>query len=146
MQQVELTPSDAPELTALYEEYGWWADRTVENVREALSNTPVAVGVREDGDLVAAARVVTDEVYYAKLYDVVVAEARRDEGVGAELLDAVVSHPDLDGVFLSVTCREGLVEFYERGGFEPYPSPVDRPDGPAEEMHHLYRPYDPDDR
>lgn len=146
MEQVELGPGDAPDLTALYEAYDWWADRTVENVREALANTPVAVGIRDGDELVAAARVVTDGVYYAKLYDVVVAESRRGVGIGAELMDAVVSHPALDGVFLSVTCREGLVEFYERSGFESYPSPVDRPDGPAEEMHHLYRPYDPEDR
>ena len=146
MQQVELTPSDAPELTALYEEYEWWADRTVEDVRDALSNTAVAVGIRDEGDLVAAARVVTDGVYYAKLYDVVVAESRRGEDVGTELVDAVVSHPALDGVFLSVTCREGLVEFYERAGFESYPSPVDHPDGEPEAMHHRYRPYDPDTR
>jgi GNAT superfamily N-acetyltransferase len=146
MQQVDLDPDDASDLTALYEEYGWWADRTVEDVREALSNTLVAVGVRDDGELVAAGRVVTDGVYYAKLYDVVVAASRRGEGVGTELLDAVVSHPELDGVFLSVTYREGLVEFYERAGFEPYPSPVERPDGPAEAMHHRYRPFDPDDR
>lgn len=140
MERVELTPADAPALTALYEEYGWWADRTVEDVRTALARTPVAVGLRDDGDLVAAARVVTDGVFYAKLYDVVVAESRRGEGVGAELLDAVVSHPELDDVFLSVTCREGLVGFYERAGFEPYPNPVERPDGDPEEMYHLYRP------
>jgi predicted GNAT family N-acyltransferase len=146
MEQVELGPEDAPELTALFEEYGWWADRTVADVREALANTAVAVGMRDDGDLVAAARVVTDGVYYAKLFDVVVAESRRGDGLGTELVEAVGSHPELDGVFLSVTCREGLVDFYERAGFEPYPSPVDRPDGPAEEMQHLYRPYDLDDR
>jgi GNAT superfamily N-acetyltransferase len=141
MQTVELTPADASELTALYEAYDWWADREVESVREALANS-VAVGVREDGELVASARVVTDGVYYAKCYDVVVREERRGEGIGAELLDAVVSHPELEDVFLSLTCREGLVPFYERCGFEPYPTPVERPDGPAEAMAHLYRPRD----
>jgi predicted GNAT family N-acyltransferase len=140
MESVELDPSHAPELTALYEEYGWWADRSVGEVREALANTMVALGVRDDGDLVAAARVVGDGVYYAKCYDVVVAEERRGEGVGAALMEAIVSHPDLEDVFLSLTCREGLVEFYGRFGFEPYPSPVDRPDGAPEEMRHLYRP------
>jgi GNAT superfamily N-acetyltransferase len=142
METVELGPDDAAELATLYEEYDWWADRSADDLRTALRNTMVAMGVRDDGDLVAAARVVGDGVYYAKCYDVVVAEAYRGAGVGATLLDAVVSHPDLDGVFLSLTCREGLVAFYERFGFEPYPGPVDRPDGSPEEMCHLYRPRD----
>ena len=138
MQQVDLTPDDAAELTALFAEYGWWAERTESDVREALANS-VAVGIREDGELVAAARVLTDGVYYAKLYDVIVAADRRGEGIGSRLLDAVFDHPALDGVFLAVTCREGLVDFYERAGFEPYPSPVERPDGAPEEMCHLFR-------
>jgi predicted GNAT family N-acyltransferase len=139
MEAVELSPADAPELAALYESYDWWADRSVASVREAVSNS-LALGLRDDGDLVASARIVTDGVYYAKCYDVVVDDARRGEGVGEELLETVVSHPELADVFLSVTCRTGLAEFYERCGFEPYPSPVERPDGPAEEMVHLYRP------
>ena len=48
MQRVDLTPDDAAELTALFAEYGWWADRTESNVREALANS-VAVGIRDDG-------------------------------------------------------------------------------------------------
>ena len=141
METVELGPGDAAELTALYEAYDWWADREVESVREALEHS-LAIGIREDGELVASARIVTDGVYYAKCYDVLVAEARRGDGVGGELLEAVVSHPAIEDVFLSLTCREGLVPFYERCGFEPYPSPVERPDGPPEGMAHLYRPRD----
>jgi GNAT superfamily N-acetyltransferase len=141
METVELDPADAAELTAIYGEYDWWADRTMEDVREALAGSLV-LGVREDDDLVAAARVVTDGVYYATCYDVVVHGKRRGEGVGTALMEAVVSHPALEGVSLTLTCREGLVEFYERCGFEPYPSPVERPDGEAEETCHLHRPRD----
>lgn len=144
MERVELGPADARDLVELYDEYDWWADRTVEDVRTALANTTIALGVREGGALVAAARVVTDGVYYGKCYDVVVAANRRGEGVGRALVAAVADHPALDDVFLSLTCREGLVDFYERCGFEPYPGPVDRPDGAAEEMRHLYRPRDGD--
>jgi GNAT superfamily N-acetyltransferase len=139
METVELGPVDAAELTALYEAYDWWADRSAESVPDALSNS-LALGVRDDGELVASARTVTDGVYYATCYDVVVREGRRGEGLGEELVAAVTDHPALEHVFPSFTCREGLVEFYERCGFEPYPSPVERPDGPAAAMAHLYRP------
>ena len=66
----DLTPADAEALTALYGDYEWWADRTTGDVRRALAETAVAVGVETDGELVAAARVLTDYTYYAKVYDV----------------------------------------------------------------------------
>ena len=66
----DLTPRDAEALAALYDDYEWWDDRTVEDVRRALAETEVAVGVETDGELVAAARVLTDYTYYAKVYDV----------------------------------------------------------------------------
>ena len=66
----DLTPDDAPALRRLYEEYEWWADRDVEDVRTALAQTEVAVGVEDDADLVAAARVLTDYTYYATVFDV----------------------------------------------------------------------------
>ncbi len=66
----DLTPDDAEALTALYEGYEWWADRESGDVRAALSETDVAVGVEDAGELVAAARVMTDHTYYAIVFDV----------------------------------------------------------------------------
>lgn len=140
MEMIELSPADAPELTGLYAEYDWWANREKSEVREALEHTPLAVGLRDSGELVAAARVITDFVYYAKVYDVLVSEGRRGEGLGTDLLEAVVDHPDLSDPHLVITCREGLVEFYESVGFEPYPAMVTHPDGPDEQLRHLVRP------
>jgi len=128
----DLVPDDAVELTALYGEYGWWADREVEGVRRALANTDVAVGIEagEDGDLVAAARVLTDRTYYANVFDVVVAAERRGEGLGARLLEAVVDHPDLRSVVgVSLLCRQGLVPFYGSVGFERHDGEVELPEG-----------------
>jgi predicted GNAT family N-acyltransferase len=138
MQRVELDAGDAAELQALFAQYGWWDDRNVTEVADALANTPLAVGIRDDGELVAAARVLTDFVYYARIYDVIVAETRRGEGFGEELLSAVLEHADLSEVNPVLICREGLVPFYESVGFEPYPETVDHPDGDDEELHQLY--------
>lgn len=66
----DLSPEDAPELAALYGDYEWWADRRVEEVRRALAETAVAVGVEDGDELVGAARVLTDYAYYATVYDV----------------------------------------------------------------------------
>ena len=41
----DLTPDDARALTELYEECEWWTDRDVGDVRKALAETEVAVGL-----------------------------------------------------------------------------------------------------
>jgi predicted N-acetyltransferase YhbS len=130
----DLTPADAPAVTRLYGDYGWWADRTVDGVRTALAETDVAVGVVDD-DPIAAARVLTDFTYYANVFDVVVAADRRGEGVGERLLRAVVDHPDLQRVDgLSLLCRTGLVPYYESVGFERFDPETAIPEGGTEEI------------
>lgn len=130
-----LTPDDAHALTSLYEDYEWWADRDVDGVRKALSETEVAVGVEDDSDLVAAARVLTDYTYYATVYDVIVAADRRGEGLGETLLEAVTDHSDLqDVVGLSLLCRRGLVPYYESVGFELFDPEFEIPEGGTEEL------------
>jgi predicted GNAT family N-acyltransferase len=125
----------ADELCALYREYDWWADRDAENVRRALRNTDETVLLRdEDGDPVASARVMTDYVYYAMVYDVIVAEAHRGDGLGAELMAAVRDHPRLQDVAPSLLAREGLVPFYENCGFEVMDEAIEHPDGDPEPL------------
>ena len=136
----DLSPADAEALTTLYGDYEWWADRTVEDVRRALAETEVAVGVETDGELVAAARVLTDYTYYAKVYDVIVAANSRGEGHGGRLMEAVREHPDLravDGLVLG--CREGLVEFYESVGFERFDPEMEVPEGGTEKLVRMTR-------
>lgn len=130
-----LEPADAPELADLYDDYEWFADREVDQLQRALEATEVALGLEDDGDLVAAARVLTDYVYYAKVYDVVVSADRRGEGLGRELLAAVRDHPDLADVRgLALLCREGLVPFYETVGFELFDPEMEVPEGGTERL------------
>jgi predicted GNAT family N-acyltransferase len=133
-----LGPEAVPELIALYETYEWWADREADPVRRALAATDELVGVRdaETGELLAAARVLTDYTYYAMVYDVIVHADRRGEGVGEELLATVVTHPPLSDVAPTLLAREGLVPFYESCGFVEQGG-IDHPDGDPEELRFL---------
>ena len=130
-----LSPDDAPELTALYEEYEWWDDRTVSEVRDALAETEVAVGIEDGGDLVAAARVLTDYQYYANVFDIIVVADRRGEGLGETLVEAIVDHPDLQSTpGVALLCRDGLAPFYESLGFEVFGPEFEVPEGGTEEL------------
>jgi GNAT superfamily N-acetyltransferase len=125
------------DLLALYRTYDWRADRTEEDLRQALRHTDELVALCEPdaGVIIAAARVLIDYVYYAMVYDVVVGERHRGEGLGRRLIEAVVDHPDLTETRgLSLLCREGLVPFYESCGFEISDETVTHPDGAPEPL------------
>jgi GNAT superfamily N-acetyltransferase len=130
------------ELVALYRDYEWWADRDAAAVRRAVEGTDLLVVLddRAADRLVASARVVTDFTYYATVYDVVVAEDRRGEGLGERLLEAVADHPELASLpGVSFLCREGLVEFYESAGFQRADDRVAHPDGDPEPLVRMKR-------
>lgn len=126
VEAVELGPEDAAALAALYGDWDWWADRDPDAVERMLANTDAAVGVRDGGDLVAAARALTDGVYYAKLCDVIVAADRRGEGLGSRVVEAVLDHPEVAAAdHVELLCEEELVPFYEACGFEVNPDFVE---------------------
>lgn len=138
----EFGPEYVSEFQQLYKQYPWWKGRTLEDVRTMIEQTDVLVGLREieSGTFVAAGRVLTDFVYYAKIYDVIVAETRRGEGLGRELMRAIVTHPALSSLSaMTLDCREGLVSFYEECGFESHKMEVDSQDGPEELVPMIYR-------
>jgi predicted GNAT family N-acyltransferase len=133
-----LGPPAAEQLCALYETYDWWADRDGRKVRRALAATDEVVALRADDtdDLVAAARILTDYTYYAMVFDVIVHEDYRGTGVGEDLMAAVVTHPPLADLHLTLLARDGLVPFYESCGFEPQGG-IDHPDGDPEKLRFL---------
>lgn len=62
------------ELQELYQMYGWWADREVDDIRRAIEHSDEIVGLRgvESGQLLASGRVLTGYVYSGKILDVIV--------------------------------------------------------------------------
>ena len=67
---------------------------------------------------------MTDYATFAWLCDVFVMEAHRGRGLGKWLVEAVVSHPDLQGLRLFILATRDAHELYRRyGGFEALPNP-----------------------
>ena len=76
-----------------------------------------------DGAQVGFARVITDKATFAWLADVFIDPGQQGLGLGKGLMDAVVAHPDLQGLrrFMLVTAdAHGL---YERYGFTAVENP-----------------------
>ena len=79
----------------------------------------MVIGVLDDEDrLQAFARVLSDFVFKALLFDVIVASAYRGKGVGEQLMDAVYHHPKLREVrHFELYCHPEMANFYRRYGF-----------------------------
>ena len=63
------------------------------------------------------ARVVTDRATFAYLADVFVLEEHRGQGLGKWLVEAIVSHPDLQGLRRWMLATRDAHELYRRYEF-----------------------------
>jgi predicted GNAT family N-acyltransferase len=115
-----LAPGRVGQLLELYAAADWASHRTREDVDRMLSETDLVFALvdRSQDRLVGFTRVLTDFVYRAMVFDVIVAPGERERGLGRRLLDAVVHAPQLVRVeTLELTCQPELIAFYARWGF-----------------------------
>jgi N-acetylglutamate synthase-like GNAT family acetyltransferase len=104
-------------LQALYEHAPWAKGRTVQGIRKMLKNTDYHFSAWDDKRLVGFARVLTDRVYRATLWDVVIHPDYQGQGIGEALMNRILSHPVLSRVekfWLNTRDKHG---FYEKFGF-----------------------------
>ncbi|HEY9226323.1 MAG TPA: GNAT family N-acetyltransferase [Gemmatimonadaceae bacterium] len=76
-----------------------------------------------DGRQLGFARAVTDLATYAYLTDVIVAEDARGRGIGSWMVEAIVGHPDLQGLRRIALLTRNAQRLYERFGFTTEPPP-----------------------
>ena len=114
-----LTESQVSDLMDLYKNEFWSDKRTREGVVKMLAATDVIIGLVDESDrLIAFTRVITDFVYRAMIFDVIVKPTHRKTGLGAKLMDAVLNHPKLQTVeSFALNCLPNMMPFYERWGF-----------------------------
>ena len=104
------------QLLTLFQQAPWAKGRTLDDAREMLRHTDVALCAWDGDHLVGFGRVLTDFVYRATIWDVIVDEAYQKQGIGAEIVQRILHHPRLKKVELFWLCtrRPG---FYEKLGF-----------------------------
>jgi predicted N-acetyltransferase YhbS len=79
----------------------------------------VLSAVAPDGALAGFIRAITDGVYRATIFDVIVHHDWRRHGLGAELIQRAHDHPVLAGCRrVELICLEEMVPWYERFGYE----------------------------
>jgi len=115
-----LTESQIRDLHALYQGEWWSSGRTLDEIRVMLDHCRPIMGFLDalGGPLVGFARVLTDRVYKAFIFDVIVHRDHRGRGLGEAILDGILTHPDLRKVqMIELYCRPELAPWYTRWGF-----------------------------
>lgn len=96
----------------------WAKDRSYETVRRSVENS-LCFGIYDEADkLVGFARVLTDYAVFAYLMDVFILEDHRQKGLGKMLMDAIMSHPDLQGLRRIMLATKDAHGLYAQYGFQ----------------------------
>ncbi len=99
----------------LSEESYWAQDRTIDQTRVAIQNS-LCFGAYLKGRQIGFGRVVSDFATFAYVGDVFVLEEFRGRGLSKLLMEAMISHPDLQGLrrwILATLDAHGLYEHFD---------------------------------
>jgi len=109
-------PPEASQLLRLLHQAPWAKDRSLDDAKEMLRHTDVALCVWDGDQLIGFGRVLTDFIYRATIWDVIVDKVYQGQGIGTEIVQRILNHPRLKRVELFWLCtrRPG---FYEKLGF-----------------------------
>jgi len=117
----KLSNTQIEKLHDLYQNEWFSKGRSIEDVHEMLKHTDFVFGFCMSGgkELIGFARVISDRVYKAFVFDVIVDQNYRNKGMGKYIMHTIFNHSVLKKVsHIELYCPEKFVPFYEKLGFE----------------------------
>ena len=100
----------------LVNESYWAGNRTIEQTRTALENS-ICFGVYTGNEMIGFARVVSDRATFAYIGDVFILPEYRGKGMSKQLMKAILSHEDLQGLRRWVLATRDAHGLYAQFGF-----------------------------
>ena len=106
-------------LHRLYQKEWWSKDRSLQETRRCVAGSQVRIGlVGAKGHLLAFARVITDFTFRAMIFNVIVSDSERGQGLGTQIIQLLKNHDKLREVgTLELYCLPPLFDFYRKLGF-----------------------------
>jgi N-acetylglutamate synthase-like GNAT family acetyltransferase len=110
------TKIDVDVMLALLRASHWASSMTRPMLERAIEHS-VCFSVFDGNRQLGFARAISDLTTYAYLTDVIVAEDARGQGIGRWLMEAIVAHPDLQGLRRIALWTRDAPWLYEKFGF-----------------------------
>ncbi len=108
---------DPAQLVRLYAQAPWAAGRTADDAGDMLAHSDLVLSAWDGPTLVGFGRVLTDYVYRASIWDVIVDKDYQGQDIGTQIMQRILQHPDLKRVELFWLCTRDKQAFYEKLGF-----------------------------
>jgi GNAT superfamily N-acetyltransferase len=108
----------ALELQELFRFTHWGRSRSLGQIERMLDGSNLCFSIRYDGKLVAFCRMLTDFVFRASIWDILVHPDHQGKGVGSRLMGYALEHPSVRDIPVVTSFSSDLVPFLKRGGFE----------------------------
>ena len=107
------------QLSSIYQKTWFTQDRNITDITTMLENSYLILGFVEDGEMIGFCRAISDGVYKAFLFDVIIKDEYQNKGFGSLIIDTVVNHQKLINVkHIELYCPETITPFYKKLGFE----------------------------
>ena len=101
----------------------YWAQNVPREIVDRSIEHSLCLGVYRNKSQVGFARVVSDFATFAWLADVFVVEGERHQGIGKQLVAAVLAHPRLQSLRRFMLGTRDAFGLYSLFGFKPLPYP-----------------------
>jgi GNAT superfamily N-acetyltransferase len=108
----------AIEIQDLYRFTHWGRSRSLDQIERMLDATDLCFSIRYEVKLVAFCRMLTDFIFRASVWDILVHPDHRGRGVGSRLMSYALSHPAVREIPVITSFASDLTPFLERCGFE----------------------------
>ena len=101
----------------------YWARDIPRSLVERSIRHSLAFGAFQGPDQVGFARVITDYATFAYIADVFVLPEHRGHGVSKLIMQAIMTHPDLQGLRRHLLATKDAHGLYAQFGFQPLAEP-----------------------
>lgn len=95
----------------------YWAEQIPESTVNRAIDHSICFNVFSENEQVAFARVISDHATFAYLCDVIVTEKFRGHGIGKNLMQFILDHPDLQGLRRFTLATKDAHSLYAQFGF-----------------------------